>query len=112
MRMPRRDALILAEEAFATTILSTAALLDFYASNMAELASSARVLHYAAATLAVVAICAGGLRLLPPRLTLWRALLATGLTAFVFFSYHELWPCCARRKCILRNGFRSPGRPR
>ena len=88
--MPRRDALILATAALATTILSTTALLDFYASNMAELASPLRVLHYAAATLAMVAACAGGLRLLPPRLPLWRALLATGLAAFVFFGYHEL----------------------
>ena len=90
MPTARRDALILGRAALATTILSTTALLDFYASNMAELASPARVLHYAAATLAMIAVCAGGLSLLPPRLPLWRALLATGLTAFVFFGYHEL----------------------
>lgn len=90
MPMARRDALILARAALATTILSTTALLDFYASNMAELASPVRVLHYAAATLAMVAICAGGAKLLLPRLPLWRALLATGVMAFMFFSYHEL----------------------
>src|ERR1700761_5044311 len=90
MPMARRDALIHARAALATAILSTAALLDFYASNMAELASPARVMHYALATLGVVALCAGGLRLVWPRLPLWRALLATGVMAFIFFSYHEL----------------------
>jgi hypothetical protein len=90
MPMARRDVLILARAALATTILSTTALLDFYASNMAELASPVRVLHYAAATLAMVAICVGGVKLLLPRLPLWCALLATGLMAFMFFSYHEL----------------------
>ena len=74
----------------ATTIMSTTALLDFYASNMAELAGPVRVLHYAAATLAMVAVCAGCLKLIWPRLPLWRALLATGVMAFMFFSYHEL----------------------
>jgi hypothetical protein len=44
MPMARRDALILARAALATTILSTTALLDFYASNMTELASPVRVL--------------------------------------------------------------------
>jgi hypothetical protein len=90
MSMLRRDAFVLAKATLAATILSTTALLDFYASNMTELANSARVLHYALATLATVAICAGGLRLLPPRLPLWRALTTAGLIAFVFFSYHEL----------------------
>jgi hypothetical protein len=90
MPMARRDALILARAVLATTIMSTTALLDFYASNMAELASPVRVLHYAAATLAMVAVCAGCLKLIWPRLPLWRALLATGVMAFMFFSYHEL----------------------
>jgi hypothetical protein len=90
MPMLRRDAFVLAGAALATTILSTTALLDFYASNLFELANPLRVLHYAAATLAIVAICAAGLRLLPPRLPLWRALLATGVMTFMFFSYHEL----------------------
>jgi hypothetical protein len=87
--MGRRDILVLTRSAIAAIILSTLALLDFYASNIQELTGSARVLHYAAATLAIVAICAGTLRLLS-RLALWRALLATGVTAFAFCSYHEV----------------------
>jgi sulfatase-like protein len=90
MPMARRDALILARAALATAILSTTALLDFYASNMAELASPARVVHYALVTLGIVAICTVSLRLTWPRLPFWRVLLAMGVMAFVFFSYHEL----------------------
>ncbi|MGV7215612.1 sulfatase-like hydrolase/transferase [Bradyrhizobium sp. UFLA05-112] len=78
------------------TILSTLPLLDFYAANMAELASPWRVLHYAAGTLAAAAILATGLALLLRKIPLWRILLATGLMVFMFFAYdvnliqHEL----------------------
>jgi len=84
-----RNFLTLVEATIAAAVLSTTALLDFYASNIHELTNSVRVLHYAAAVVAIVAVCAGSLTLLL-RLAPWRALLATGVMAFAFCSYHEV----------------------
>lgn len=90
--MTTRSIFILIESAVATIMLSTVALLDFYATNAHELTSPAPVFHYAWGTLAAVATCAGCLRLLLPGLALWRTLLATGLMAFVLYSYGEAGP--------------------
>ncbi len=90
MRIGGRDTLILIGSMAATIVLSTVALVDFYAMNARELMNATRVFHYAEATLAAVAICAGCLKLLLPRFPLWRALLATGLAIFVFNSYEEI----------------------
>jgi hypothetical protein len=70
-----------------SAILSSVPLLDFYATNMAELTNPSRVLHYAAGTLAAAAILATTLVLLLRRIPVWRILLATGLMVFVFFAY-------------------------
>lgn len=83
----RDDHWLLLRAALAAAILSTLALLDFYAGNITALAGPARVLHYAAGTCAITAIMAAGLKVLLPRLPLWRILLATGLMVFVFFAY-------------------------
>ncbi|MBR0711454.1 sulfatase-like hydrolase/transferase [Bradyrhizobium liaoningense] len=86
--MRRRDDHWLLLRSLATAAaLSTVALLDFYAENIAALAGPGRVLHYAAGTVAITAIVAAGLKILLRRLPLWRILLATGLMVFVFFSY-------------------------
>ena len=83
----RDDHGILLRSLLTATLLSTAALLDFYAGNINALADPWRVLHYAAGTLAVTAIIAAGLKMLLRQLPLWRILLATGLMVFVFFAY-------------------------
>lgn len=90
MRIGGRDILILGGSIVAAIILSTVSLLDFFALNVRELTSVARVLHYAEGTLALVAVCAGSLKLLLPEIPLWRILAATGLTVFVFCSYGEM----------------------
>jgi hypothetical protein len=64
MRIGGRDTLILIGSMAATIVLSTVALVDFYAMNARELMNATRVFHYAEATLAAVAICAGCLKLL------------------------------------------------
>jgi hypothetical protein len=81
------DKLILLRSLLTTAILSTVALLDFYAQNIAELASPWRVLHYAAGTLVATAILAAGLKVPLRKIPLWRILPATGLMIFVFFAY-------------------------
>jgi hypothetical protein len=81
---------ILIESIVATVILSTVALLDFYAVNARELTSGIRLVPFAEGTLGAVAIFAGCLRLLLPGFALWRILLATGLATFVFYSYGEM----------------------
>jgi hypothetical protein len=90
MRMGRKDILILVGSMVATVVLSTTALLDFYALNAHELMSATRVVHYAEGTLAAVVVCAGCLRLLLPGFAAWRCLLATGLATFTFYSYDEM----------------------
>jgi hypothetical protein len=83
----RNDHGLLLRSLLAAAILSTVALLDFYAENITALAEPWRVLHYAAATLAITGILAASLKIVLRRLALWRILLATGLMVFVFFAY-------------------------
>lgn len=90
MRLGSKDSALLVQSAVAMFVLSTVALLDFYAANARELTSVARVVHYAEATVAVAAFVAGCLALLLRRIPLWRVLLATGLMIFVFYSYHAI----------------------
>jgi hypothetical protein len=85
--MRHDDKLLLLRSLLAAAILSTVALLDFYAQNIAALANPWRVLHYAAGTLAVAAILAAGLKLSLRKIPLWRIMLATGLMIFAFFAY-------------------------
>lgn len=76
--------------AFATAvILSNVALLDFYISNADELEGPAGVVRYAESAIGIVALSAALMKLLLPNFALWRILLAVGVTAFVFCSYHE-----------------------
>ncbi|WP_441258350.1 sulfatase [Bradyrhizobium sp. 521_C7_N1_3] len=84
---PQDDHWLLLRSLLAAAILSTLALLDFYAGNITALAGPSRVLHYAAGTLAITAMLAAGLKILLRRLPLWRILLASGLMMFVFFAY-------------------------
>jgi hypothetical protein len=90
MQPAGKNVLILIEAIVATVILSTVALLDFYAVNARELTSGIRLVPFAEGTLGAVAIFAGCLRLLLPGFALWRILLATGLATFVFYSYGEM----------------------
>lgn len=69
-------------------ILSTMALLNFYAANMNALTSPSRVLQYAAGIVAAAAIIALALALLLRKTPPWRIVLATGLMIFVFFAYN------------------------
>jgi hypothetical protein len=90
MQPAGKNVLILIESIVVTIILSTVALLDFYAVNARELTSVIRLVGYVEGTLGAVAIFAGCLRLLLPGFALWRILLATGLATFVFYSYGEI----------------------
>jgi hypothetical protein len=87
--MPSRphDRFVLLQALLAAVILSTAALLNFYAANMSALAHPVRVLQYAAGILAAAAVVAAILALLLRKIPLWRIVLATGLMIFVFFTY-------------------------
>ena len=83
----RDDHWLLLRSLLAAAILSTVALLDFYAENMTALVGPSRVLHYAAGTLAITAMLAAALKIMLRRVPLWRILLATGLMVFVFCAY-------------------------
>ena len=74
----------------AAVILANVALLEFYVTNAHALEGPARLARHAGGAIAIVALGAGVLKLLLPRLALWRILLAVGVAALVFCSYHEI----------------------
>jgi len=90
MRIAGSNTRILIESTVVTIVLSTVVVLDFYATNASQLTSATQVVHYAAGTLATVAVCAACLRLLLPGFALWQTILATGLATFTFYSYGRI----------------------
>src|SRR5882757_1335653 len=74
----------------AAAILANVALLEFYVTNAHALEGPTRLVQYAGSAIAIVALSAALLKLLLPKLALWRILLAVGIAALVFCSYHEI----------------------
>ncbi|MGX1167782.1 hypothetical protein AB7M16_004048 [Bradyrhizobium sp. USDA 372] len=87
--MPLRsdDRFVLLRAVATAVLLSTMALLNFYAANMSALAGPSRVLQYAAGIMAIAAVLSVCLALLLRKVPPWRIVLAVGLTVFVFFAY-------------------------
>jgi hypothetical protein len=83
---------LLAGAALAAAILSTVTVLDFYAQNAAKLPGPGRVVRYFVLTLLAVALVTALVKVCLKTLPLWRAILAVGIGAFVFFSFHRIEP--------------------
>jgi len=93
MRLPVKATVkqvrLLVFASLATVVLSTVALLDFYAQNAHELEGPARVIRYAENTLLIVALAATLVKACLPKIPLWRVILMVGIGVFVFYSYGE-----------------------
>ena len=83
-----KDGFVLLRAIVTAVLLSTMAILNFYAANMSALTGPSRVLKYAAGIVVAAAVLSGCLALLLRRVPPWRIVLAVGLMIFVFFAYH------------------------
>jgi hypothetical protein len=92
MNVKKNQIWLLLGAVLAASVLSTVSLLEFYVQNANKIDGPTRVIHYVKVTLMIVVLVTAFVKVCRLRLPLWRAILAVGIGAFVFFSYYRFEP--------------------